>query len=81
MGVVLVPLVFLAPFLAYAGIAVRELFGRLGEFRRKLCTRGFVGLGSLVVYLVIAIGVPLFLGGLVGSAVQHAFSRFKGRVA
>jgi len=80
-GVVLVPLLLLAPFLAYAGVAIMNFSMDWASPAGSSALSVLVGLGSFVAYSLVAVGVPLLLGGFVGSAVQHVFSRLKGRVA
>jgi hypothetical protein len=79
--VVLVPLILLAPFLAYAGIALMNVSVDWARSAGGAPLAFVVGPGSIVAYFVIVFGVPSLLGGLVGTAVQRVFSRVKGRVA
>jgi hypothetical protein len=80
-GVVLVPLLSLAPFLAYSGVAVMNFSADWASSAGSSTLAVLVGLGSFVAYFLIVVGVTLLLGGFVGSAVQRVLSRFRGRVA
>ena len=73
--VVLVPLLLLTPFLSLAGLAIINVSAGWAHSVGGLALAILAGLCAFVAYLLVVFGVPLFLGGLVGAAVQRALRR------
>ena len=66
------------PFLIYAGLALQNAAMAWGRSAGGEILGVSVGLVSLTAYLIVVFGVPLVVGGCVGSIVQRSLGRTPG---